>query len=125
MTELTRKPTHRCTRCSALWTLWPDDKGWSLFSRHCGPCCDNVEMGAQIEALPVTGTATPLHPSLSGLLQFFEFSHLPAHLAAVSWPFAELAWRVANGPQNPETTTAIRKLLEAKDCAVRAVVGKF
>lgn len=57
------------------------------------------------------------------LLQFFKYDHLPAHLAAVSRPFAELAQTVAAGPQNPETTVALRKLLESKDAAVRAVVA--
>jgi hypothetical protein len=63
-----------------------------------------------------------LHPAVAGVIQFFEFSHLPPHLAKVSQPFAELAWLIANGPQNAETTVALRKLLEAKDCAVRAVL---
>ena len=55
------------------------------------------------------------------LLQFFKYEHLPVHLQEVSKPFAELAHKIANElPEIPETTTAIRKLLEAKDCAVRA-----
>lgn len=58
------------------------------------------------------------------LLQFFAFAHLPPHLAAVSQPFGELAERLMYLPRNPERTTALRKLLEAKDCAVRALVAK-
>ena len=59
------------------------------------------------------------------LLQFFAWRHLPPHLQAVSQPFGELAEHVdANLPDNPEKTTALRKLLEAKDCAVRAVLFK-
>lgn len=59
------------------------------------------------------------------LLQFFEFTHLPPHLQEISAPFAELAESVADrGPDNPERTTALRKLLEAKDCAVRAEIFK-
>lgn len=55
------------------------------------------------------------------LLQFFAFSHLPQHLQEISKPFADLANRIVNElPRNPERTTALRKLLEAKDCAVRA-----
>lgn len=49
-----RRPTHRCKVCSALWIRFPDY--WSLFSRQCGQCCDNVAMGDQIEALPVLAT---------------------------------------------------------------------
>jgi hypothetical protein len=58
------------------------------------------------------------------LLQFFEHAHLPAELQLVSAPFGSLARRIARGPRNPEQTVALRKLLEAKDCAVRAVLWK-
>jgi hypothetical protein len=57
------------------------------------------------------------------LLQFFKYEHLPAHLQAISKPFGDLARSLADTlPANAETTTALRKLLEAKDCAVRAVL---
>ena len=55
------------------------------------------------------------------ILQFFRYEHLPTELAAVSAPFAALALGIVETlPRNPERTTALRKLLEAKDCAVRA-----
>ena len=57
------------------------------------------------------------------MLQFFAYQHLPPNLQGVSKDFGELAERlVRNLPRNPERTTALRKLLEAKDCAVRAVL---
>lgn len=59
------------------------------------------------------------------LIQFFSFAHLPENLKAVSGPFCALAIEIdLNLPNNPEKTTALRKLLEAKDCAVRAVLYK-
>lgn len=59
------------------------------------------------------------------LLQFFAYEHLPEHLRAVSKPFGELAKQIVETvPSNPERTVAVRKLLEAKDCAVRAVLFK-
>lgn len=59
------------------------------------------------------------------ILQFFAHAHLPAHLADVSRPFCEMAERiVATLPRNPERTVALRKLLEAKDAAVRALLFK-
>lgn len=64
------------------------------------------------------------HPAVEQLLQFFNFSHLPEHLQKVSRPFGELAVIVADLPPNAETTVALRKLLEAKDCAVRSVLAK-
>jgi hypothetical protein len=61
----------------------------------------------------------------NSLLQFFEYSHLPPHLQEVSKPFGELAKELEKAlPSNPEKTSAFRKLLEAKDCAVRAVLFK-
>jgi hypothetical protein len=65
-----------------------------------------------------------MHPAISHIMQFFAWEHLPPHLQAVSRPFGELAQLVAEGPPNAETTVALRKLLEAKDAAVRAVVAK-
>lgn len=59
------------------------------------------------------------------LLQFFEHEHLPEHLQAISRPFGLLAEQMIELlPRNPERTTAIRKLLEAKDCVVRAKLYK-
>jgi hypothetical protein len=59
------------------------------------------------------------------LLQFFEWAHLKPELAEVSKPFSFLAQEiVATLPRNPERTVALRKLLEAKDCAVRAKLFK-
>ena len=58
---------------------------------------------------------------LEPILQFFKFEHLPENLQKVSKPFGEMAaWIVSDLPRNPERTVALRKLLEAKDAAVRA-----
>lgn len=62
---------------------------------------------------------------MKNLLQFFAYEHLPPHLQTVSKPFGDLARELAASlPANAESTTALRKLLEAKDCAVRAVLFK-
>jgi hypothetical protein len=59
------------------------------------------------------------------LSQFFKYDHLPAHLQSISKPFGELAQQIVDTlPKNPERTVALRKLLEAKDCAVRAQIFK-
>jgi hypothetical protein len=59
------------------------------------------------------------------MLQFFTHEHLPPGLAAMSKPFCDLAKAITETvPANPERTAALRKLLEAKDCAVRAVLFK-
>ncbi len=64
-----------------------------------------------------------MHPAIQHVLKFFAYGHLPERLQEVSKPFSELAEQVANrAPDNQETTVALRKLLEAKDAAVRAVL---
>jgi len=56
------------------------------------------------------------------MLQHFQFGHLPPELQAVSRPFCHAAYNVVRTlPRNAERTAALRKLLEAKDCAVRAL----
>lgn len=72
-----------------------------------------------------TETPAPAAPPHDHIMQFFAYAHLPAHLQVVSKPFGDLATHIeANVPRNPERTVALRKLLEAKDAAVRAVVAK-
>jgi len=74
------------------------------------------------------------------ILQFFAYEHLPPKLQSVSKPFCDLARDLVGQahphartnveapefplPRNPERTVALRKLLEAKDAAVRAVLAK-
>jgi len=66
-----------------------------------------------------------MHPATQALLQFFAYEHLPEHLQATSKPFHDLAHQIAtSAPSNAETTVGLRKLLEAKDCIVRAHVAK-
>lgn len=55
------------------------------------------------------------------MLKWFAYEHLPAHLQEVSRPFALLAGNIVLlCDPGPERTIALRKLLEAKDAAVRA-----
>lgn len=64
-----------------------------------------------------------MHPSTKELLGFFDYiKHLPPPLARASERFHDLAHEVARGHSCAETTVALRKLLEARDAAVRAVV---
>lgn len=55
------------------------------------------------------------------MMQWFAFDHLPDHLKAVSGEFYALACTLNEILKpGPERTVALRKLLEAKDAAVRA-----
>jgi hypothetical protein len=57
------------------------------------------------------------------ILEYFAYAHLPAHLQAVSMVFSHVALEIVDSiPRNAERTVALRKLLEAKDAAVRANV---
>lgn len=57
------------------------------------------------------------------ILRYFDYGHLPPVLQTVSREFCRLAETLVHAvPRNAERTVALRKLLEAKDAAVRANV---
>lgn len=57
------------------------------------------------------------------ILRYFHYTHLPVALQNISYPFCMLAREIIDTcPRNPERTVALRKLLEAKDAAVRSKV---
>lgn len=59
------------------------------------------------------------------LIKYFQYSHLPPHLQAISAPFSELAHEMDSTlPNGDEKDFALRKLLESKDCAVRSFLSK-
>lgn len=54
------------------------------------------------------------------ILKFFDYEHLPEKLQQISKPFGDLARHIAaTQTASAERTVCLRKLLEAKDCAVR------
>ena len=71
------------------------------------------------------------------IMQYFAFEHLPEKLQKVSKPFCDLARAIVGDergmpegtsiqfplPRSPERMVALRKLLEAKDAAVRASIS--
>ena len=70
---------------------------------------------------PAPAEFTNAQISADPILHFFHFSHLPPKLQRTSRSFFELARFVVDTlPRNAERTVALRKLLEAKDAAVRA-----
>jgi hypothetical protein len=67
--------------------------------------------------------STSRHPSTLALLRWFEYDHLPPHLQQISQPVGDLATAMVDQlPDGPELSTGLRKLLEAKDCLVRAAI---
>jgi hypothetical protein len=63
------------------------------------------------------------HPSTEALLRWFDYEHLRPELQATSKPLHDVAHAMADSlPDSPELSAGLRKLLEAKDCFVRAAV---
>lgn len=62
------------------------------------------------------------HPGVRDALQWLTYSHLPEKLQGFSAPFYDAAIRLIGEvtSDSPELTTALNKLIEAKDSAVRA-----
>lgn len=56
------------------------------------------------------------------MIRWFECAHLPSDLQAVARPFGALAVSLMELSESPECQVALRKLLEAKDAAVRAAI---
>ena len=59
----------------------------------------------------------------TAIMKYFEYTHLPAKLQVVSAPVGALAEHMNSVlPDGPEKSAGLRKLLEAKDCLVRAAL---
>lgn len=59
----------------------------------------------------------------STTIQFFGYKHLPEHLQPISKMFFDLANDLEKAfDDGPEKSAGMRKLLEAKDCFVRAAI---
>ncbi len=60
---------------------------------------------------------------MNRLMKFFRYDHLPQHLQEPSRSCSDLAHKIDSLlPESPEKTAGLRKLLEAKDCFVRAKI---
>lgn len=66
------------------------------------------------------------HQSVKDIYRFFAYEHLPEKLQAVSKIFCLAANDLLSAipSDSSELTAGLRKLLEAKDCAVRASLPK-
>ncbi len=71
--------------------------------------------------IPPPSEFTDAQIAADPVLHFFHYTHLPEKLRETSKLFFTLAYRITCAvPRNAERTVALRKLLEAKDAAVRA-----
>jgi hypothetical protein len=65
-----------------------------------------------------------VHPEVKRYLRYFQFGHLPAHLAVVSRPFCDMAYDLASRYTGPQLIVTLRSLLRAKDDAVRCALDE-
>lgn len=93
------------------------------------PNTPEPELG-EVTASPEAGTRAGMaaavagrHPGTVHLMRYFAYAHLADKIRKASEPFGHLAVTLVSLlPDGPELTVALRKLVEAKDCAVRALV---
>ena len=56
-------------------------------------------------------------------MKYFDYEHLPEKLQAVSKPIGDVARQMNESlPDGAEKSAGLRKLLDAKDCLVRAAL---
>src|SRR5262249_20786789 len=108
------------------------EKGKTMTREHHEETLRNLGVNMtnpEVPSSPTNAQSGPQGPGpepLEPILQFFAYAHLPPHLGEVSREFHILALTLVNTlPRNPERTVALRKLLEAKDAAVRAKLFKY
>lgn len=79
-------------------------------------------MASEIHPAPFEFTDEEI--SKDPILRYFHYAHLPDRLKIISGRFCEQARSIVDDiPRNQERTVALRKLLEAKDAAVRACIS--
>lgn len=113
--NLSFPPEDDCPNCN-------NSKGWSFSIPE--KELEEQELKEELAVLKGDPKEKRKDPA-KNIMQFFTWEHLPQHLQEISKPFGVLADFLCEAlPGNPEKTTALRKLLEAKDCAVRAKLYK-
>lgn len=106
----------RLTEARTKTTEWPHD-------RSTDGIAEAVESATQETAPADSGPRDRASVDEEPILKFFAYAHLPERLAKISRPFSELAEHIYyTQPAGAERSTALRKLLEAKDAAVRAAL---
>lgn len=96
------------------------------FCRHCGTPTGYRPKENEMETRNTdgpNGDGTLTHPAVIAILRWFDCDHLPPHLQPIVRQCHQVAHLMASDiPSDPELTAGLRKLLEAKDCFVRAAI---
>lgn len=118
--ELRRLTVAVCRECLDSDGEECHEPGCSFFL-HDVPTPDTVRALRAHEPGVVSGSMSQTGPS--PILRYFDADHLPGDLREVSIQFQVVAqWVEHTLPASAERSTALRKLLEAKDAAVRAAL---
>lgn len=103
--------------------LDPEDLGYSVSAYTRDQARVALGRPAVESVLQQQISQPPDPPVPSTTIKYFEYSHFPERLKIVSKPIGELAHQLeAMLPDGPEKSAGMRKLLEAKDCFVRAAL---
>ena len=127
--DLIYQETKRLERkITAEWKAWRENTGQRVGKVIVCPAMTDAEIQAAYDEVHQEEENTmkkEIHPNIQQLLRYFEYQHLPERLQQISKRFHDLAWALVDEvPESPEVTVMIRKLLEAKDCAVRAALPR-
>jgi len=116
-----------CGNCGAVFETKKDwrfreESGPALIEAACLKYFDDKarrDKGRRMIALDVSGR----DPATQQIYRWFSYDHLPLRLQWTSRSCAFLAERMIEQlPDGPELTAGLRKLLEVKDCFVRAAL---
>lgn len=99
--------------------LMPGDEGYLvIYSENTE---DHYESWSPKKQFDEGYNIMPTAIEATGIMKYFKYDHLPEHLQSLSKPIGELATLMNSLlPDGAEKSAGLRKLLEAKDCLVRA-----
>ena len=107
-------------KCSCGWQSEVHDDGMMFIDGRC-----SVPVGVEFRNHLLSVERSQENKVPNPILNYFSYDHLPMNLQLVSQPLAELAFKMEDSlPDCAEKSAGLRKLLEAKDCFVRAALEK-
>lgn len=125
----------KLTEARTKTTEWPHDRSTETrpeprptdaeYAEYADRSTDGIAEAVETASAihPAPKQFTPEEIEADPVLRYFHYEHLPEKLKSISAQFCLLASIVIDSlPRNPERSTALRKLLEAKDAAVWAAL---
>ena len=96
---------------------------WEDPENHCGQFVPEITFSQQSTiVLGIEGNDGG-HKMIAPIMKHFEYEHLSEKLREISKPICKIAHAYENTlPDSAEKSAGLRKLLEAKDCLVRAAL---